>query len=50
MSSVVGLIDHEEALFLLKVDRRDLLVWMLAFLGTLFFGIQVSLHTSQSLI
>eukprot|EP00897_Mesotaenium_endlicherianum_P008154 jgi/Mesen1/7367/ME000381S06603 len=41
MSSVVGLVDHEEARFLLKVKEKDFIVWMLAFLGTLFFGIQV---------
>ncbi|CAI5534499.1 unnamed protein product [Closterium sp. Naga37s-1] len=41
VSSVCGLVDYEEAAFLLRVDPKDFVVWMLAFCGTLFFGIQV---------
>ena len=33
--------DYEEAVFLFKVEPKDFIVWMLAFCGTLFFGIQV---------
>ncbi|GJP74420.1 hypothetical protein CLOP_g5003 [Closterium sp. NIES-67] len=40
LSSVFGLVDHEEAAFLLRVDPKDFVVWMMAFCGTLFFGIQ----------
>ncbi|CAI5461524.1 unnamed protein product [Closterium sp. Yama58-4] len=40
VSSVCGLVDYEEAAFLLRVDPKDFVVWMLAFCGTLFFGIQ----------
>ncbi|CAI7918026.1 unnamed protein product [Closterium sp. NIES-53] len=42
VSSVCGLVDYEEAAFLLRVDPKDFVVWMLAFCGTLFFGIQVN--------
>ena len=41
LNSVVGLVDFEEAIFLLRVEPKDFIVWMLAFCGTLFFGIQV---------
>lgn len=39
---MAGLVDYEEAGFLWQVDSRDFTVWMLAFCGTLFFGIEVN--------
>eukprot|EP00271_Cylindrocystis_brebissonii_P011561 TRINITY_DN29421_c0_g1_i1.p1 TRINITY_DN29421_c0_g1~~TRINITY_DN29421_c0_g1_i1.p1 ORF type:complete len:749 (+),score=108.01 TRINITY_DN29421_c0_g1_i1:318-2564(+) len=40
MSAVVSLVDHKEALFLWKVEKKDWCLWMAAFLGTLLLGIE----------
>lgn len=43
ISGVLGLLDHEEAIFLWKVHKLDFSVWMISFLGTMFLGVEVGL-------
>ena len=43
ISGVLGLFDYEEALYLWKVHKFDFAVWMTAFLGTLFLGVEIGL-------
>jgi len=40
ISSVTNLVDYNEALHLWKVKKQDCLLWAVAFLGTLFLGVQ----------
>ncbi|KAL3916059.1 MAG: hypothetical protein SGPRY_006979 [Prymnesium sp.] len=40
ISSVTNLIDYPEALHLWKIKKPDFVLWMLAFFGTLFLGVQ----------
>ena len=40
VSSVTNLVDYNEPIYLWKVKRTDCFLWFLAFLGTLFLGIQ----------
>mmetsp|Transcript_30585 Transcript_30585/g.45584 ORF Transcript_30585/g.45584 Transcript_30585/m.45584 type:complete len:729 (-) Transcript_30585:804-2990(-) len=43
ISGVVSLVDYEEAIYLWKVHKFDFGVWMVAFLGTLFLGVELGL-------
>lgn len=43
LSSVIGLLDIAEARFLFKANFLDFLVWMAAFLGTVFLGVEIGL-------
>eukprot|EP00892_Ulva_mutabilis_P007475 jgi/Ulvmu1/509/UM001_0517.1 len=43
MSSVIGLFEISEAIFLFKSNFLDFLVWMAAFLGTIFLGVEIGL-------
>jgi sulfate transporter 4 len=43
ISGVLGLFDYPEAIYLWKVHKFDLGVWMSAFLGTLFLGVEIGL-------
>ncbi len=40
ISSVTNLIDYNECIHLWKVKKQDCLLWVIAFLGTLFMGVQ----------
>jgi len=40
VSSVTNLIDYNEAIHLWKIKKADFCLWVLAFLGTLFLGVQ----------
>ena len=40
IASVTNLIDYQEAIHLWHVKKRDCLLWVTAFLGTLFLGVQ----------
>ncbi|KXZ46976.1 hypothetical protein GPECTOR_39g470 [Gonium pectorale] len=42
-SSVTGLLEYEQAIYLFKVNKLDFLVWMASFLGTLFISIEIGL-------
>ena len=43
ISSVIGLLDYEEAVFLWKTDLRDFFIWIIALFGTLFLGVEIGL-------
>lgn len=43
LSSVLGLFELSEALFLFKANFLDFLVWLAAFLGTIFLGVEIGL-------
>lgn len=43
ISGVISLVDYPEAIYLWKVHKFDFVVWMLAFLGTLFLGAEMGL-------
>lgn len=43
ISGVVSLVDYDEAIYLWKVHKFDFGVWMFAFLGTLFLGVELGL-------
>jgi sulfate transporter 4 len=43
ISGVLGLVDHEEAIYLWKVHRFDFGVWLIACLGTMFLGVEIGL-------
>jgi sulfate transporter 4 len=43
ISSVTNLVDYHEAIHLWKVKKQDCLLWVVAFLGTLFLGVQIGL-------
>lgn len=43
LSSVIGLLELSEARFLFKANFLDFLVWMAAFLGTVFLGVEIGL-------
>lgn len=43
MSSVVGLVDIDEAKFLWRINKKDLLLWTSSFLGTLFLGVELGI-------
>lgn len=43
ISGVISLVDYPEAIYLWKVHKFDFGVWMIAFLGTLFLGVELGL-------
>lgn len=43
ISGVISLVDYPEAIYLWKVHKFDFGVWMFAFLGTLFLGVELGL-------
>eukprot|EP00897_Mesotaenium_endlicherianum_P001470 jgi/Mesen1/1350/ME000013S00843 len=49
VSAVMGLVDFGEACFLWRVDKKDFLLWMAAFLGTLLAGIEVGVLIAVSM-
>jgi hypothetical protein len=49
ISSVTNLVDIGEARYLWKVKRSDFLLWMVAFLGTLFLGVQARARPAPSI-
>jgi len=46
IASVTNLVDYKEAIHLFKVKKQDFLIWLVAFLGTLFLGVQIGLLIS----
>jgi len=46
ISGVISLVDYPEAIYLWKVHKFDFGVWMCAFLGTLFLGVELGLGIS----
>ncbi|KAF7132858.1 hypothetical protein RHSIM_Rhsim09G0080100 [Rhododendron simsii] len=49
MSAVLGLIEYEKAYRLLKIDKYDFLICMVAFLGVAFISMDISLMLSVGL-
>ena len=43
LSSVLGLFELSEAMFLYKANFLDFLVWLAAFVGTIFLGVEIGL-------
>ena len=43
ISGVISLVDYSEAIYLWKVHKFDFSVWLVAFLGTLFLGVELGL-------
>jgi len=43
ISGVLGLLDYDEAAYLWKVHKFDFIVWTIAFLGTMFLGVEIGL-------
>jgi len=43
IASVTNLVDYKEAIHLWKVKKQDCALWVIAFLGTLFLGVQIGL-------
>ncbi|XP_057979499.1 sulfate transporter 4.1, chloroplastic-like [Malania oleifera] len=41
ISAVLGLVDYDEAIFLWRVDKKDLLLWTITSTTTLFLGIEI---------
>lgn len=41
VSAVMGLVEHKEAFFLWRVDKRDFFLWMVTCITTLIFGIEI---------
>jgi len=48
ISGVVTLVEYEEAIYLWKVHKFDFGVWMFAFVGTLFLGVELGLGIAVS--
>jgi sulfate transporter 4 len=46
MNSVINLFAWREAMHLWKVKKSDFILWMAAFLGTLFLGVMIGLGTA----
>merc|ERR1719203_765448 len=49
MNSVIPLVDFAEARHLSKVKKHDFLLWMTAFIGTLFLGVLMGIIVAVSL-
>lgn len=43
ISGVLGLLDYTEAMYLWKVHKFDFAVWQVAFIGTMFLGVEIGL-------
>lgn len=48
ISGVLGLLDYEEAIYLWKVHKFDFCVWQVAFIGTMFLGVEIGLAIAVS--
>eukprot|EP00578_Thalassiosira_sp_NH16_P015676 CAMPEP_0181107796 /NCGR_PEP_ID=MMETSP1071-20121207/17277_1 /TAXON_ID=35127 /ORGANISM="Thalassiosira sp., Strain NH16" /LENGTH=780 /DNA_ID=CAMNT_0023191335 /DNA_START=85 /DNA_END=2427 /DNA_ORIENTATION=+ len=46
ISGVISLVDYSEAIYLWRVHKFDFSVWMVAFIGTLFLGVEEGLGIS----
>lgn len=46
ISGVISLVDYTEAIYLWRVHKFDYSVWMVAFIGTLFLGVELGLGLS----
>jgi sulfate transporter 4 len=46
ISGVISLVDYAEAIYLWRVHKFDFCVWMVAFIGTLFLGVEMGLGIS----
>ena len=46
ISGVLSLVDYAEAVYLWRVHKFDFSVWMVAFIGTLFLGVEMGLGLS----
>ena len=46
ITGVINLVDYPEAIYLWKVHKFDLGVWVIAFVGTLFLGVEIGLAIS----
>jgi len=46
MTSVAGLIDTREFSFLMRVHKKDLALWIMAFVGTLLLGVELGIALS----
>lgn len=46
ISGVISLVDYSEAIYLWRVHKFDFSVWMVAFIGTLFLGVELGLGIS----
>eukprot|EP00804_Cyclotella_cryptica_P020977 CCRYP_009304-RA/>CCRYP_009304-RA protein AED:0.02 eAED:0.02 QI:74/1/1/1/1/1/2/72/780 len=46
ISGVVSLVDYTEAIYLWRIHKFDYSVWMVAFIGTLFLGVELGLGLS----
>jgi sulfate transporter 4 len=46
ISGVISLVDYTEAVYLWRVHKFDFSVWMVAFIGTLFLGVELGLGLS----
>lgn len=49
ISGVVSLVDFDEAIYLWKVHKFDFGVWLFAFIGTLFLGVELGLGIAVGL-
>ena len=49
INSVIGLVDIDEAKFLWKVNKRDFVMFLVAFLGTMFLGIEFGIAVAVGL-
>lgn len=49
ISGVLSIMDFPEAIYLWKVHKFDLAVWLLAFLGTMFLGVEIGLGIAVGL-
>jgi sulfate transporter 4 len=49
ITSVLGLVEVKEAIFLYKANFLDFLVWASAFLGTIFLGVEIGLSIAITL-
>lgn len=46
ITGVISLLDYPEAIYLWKVNKFDFAVWMIAFIGSLFLGVEIGLAIS----
>ena len=47
--AVASLVEYEQAIYLWKVNKLDLLCWLAAFFGVLFYSVEVGLAISIGL-
>lgn len=50
ISAVIGLFDYQEAVFLARLTKKvDFIQWMVAFLGTLFLGVEIGIAVAVAI-